>query len=89
MNTIASLRHEIDEVHKELHALLLRRRDLTMAIWKIKKAEGLPFLSPEREAQILKDFARDGGDPQMDELLTGIMRSVLREYEKYLRANFP
>ncbi|WP_374079140.1 chorismate mutase [Bdellovibrio bacteriovorus] len=93
MDTIASLRQEIDQVHKELHALLLRRRDLTMAIWKIKQEQGLPFFNAEREEQILADFVKlnsnQGQDPQFDELLKGVMNSILREYEKYLKSKYP
>lgn len=93
MNTIASLRQEIDQVHKEMYALLVRRRDLTMAIWKIKQQEGQPFFNAEREAQIIKDFvALNEGqekDPQFEELLKGVMNSLLREYETYLKSKFP
>jgi chorismate mutase len=92
MKTIANLRQEIDQVHKELHALLLRRRDLTMAVWDIKRQEGQPFFNAEREEQIIKDFvnmsSQQGQDPAMDELLKGVMNSILREYEKYLRSKF-
>lgn len=96
MDSIASLRQEIDQVHIEMHALLLRRRDLTMAIWKIKQAQGLPFFSPEREEQILADFVKQSAsadattasDPLFEDLLKGVMQSILREYEKYLKAHY-
>lgn len=90
MDTISNLRQEIDQVHQELHSLLVRRRDLTMAIWKIKQEQGLPFFNAEREEQILADFVKlhPGEDPQFDELLKGVMNSVLREYEKYLKAKY-
>lgn len=52
MDSIASLRQEIDQVHKELHALLLRRRELTMAVWKIKQEQGLPFLAPSAKSRL-------------------------------------
>ncbi|MDG0817704.1 chorismate mutase [Bdellovibrio svalbardensis] len=93
METIASLRQEIDQVHKELYALLLRRRDLTMAVWKIKQEQGLPFYNAEREEQILADFVKlsadQGQDQQFDELLKGVMNSILREYERYLKSKYP
>lgn len=92
METITNLRQEIDQIHKELHALLVRRRELTMAIWKIKQDQGLPFFNAEREEQILADFVKldgtQGQDPQFDELLKGVMNSVLREYEKYLKFKY-
>lgn len=93
MDSIASLRQEIDQVHKELHALLLRRRELTMAVWKIKQEQGLPFFSPEREEQIIQSFVNmapnQPKDPEFEELLKGVMNSILREYEKYLKSQFP
>lgn len=93
MKTIAHLRQEIDQVHKELHGLLQRRRDLTMAIWKIKQEQGLPFFNAAREEQIIADFVKlDCGhqhDPAFEELLTGVMNSLLREYEKYLKTKYP
>lgn len=92
METIASLRQEVDQVHKELHALLKRRRDITMKIWTIKQQEGQPFFNAEREEQILKDFVNltgeQGQDPAFDELLKGMMNSTLREFEKYLKSKF-
>lgn len=92
METIASLRQEIDQVHKELQALLVRRRDLTMAIWKIKQEQGLPFFNAEREEQIIAEFLKlentPGQDPAFDELLKGVMNSILREYEKYLKSKY-
>ncbi|MNL18128.1 hypothetical protein D3C87_1392600 [compost metagenome] len=87
---IPALRNEIDQIHKELFALLVRRRDLTMQIWKIKQEKGEPFFNAEREEQILRDFVKlnMGQDPEFDELLKGVMSSVLREFEKYLKAQF-
>ncbi|WP_413580983.1 chorismate mutase [Bdellovibrio sp. HCB288] len=90
MKTIDSLRQEIDQVHKEMHALLARRRDLTMAIWEIKKEQNLPFFNAQRENKIMADFVnldgKQGQDPEFDALLKGVMTSVLREYEKYLKS---
>lgn len=92
MSTITGLRQEIDQIHKELHDLLVRRRDLTMEIWKIKQEQGLPFFDAEREKKIVEDFVKQGSaqgqDPQFDELLKGVMSSLLREYEKYLKSKY-
>ncbi|WP_413560831.1 chorismate mutase [Bdellovibrio sp. HCB209] len=92
METIATLRQDIDQIHKEMHALFKRRRDLTMKIWAIKQAEGQPFFNASRKEQILKDFVNltgeQGQDPAFDELLKGMMNATLREYEKYLRSKY-
>lgn len=93
MDKIAGHRKEIDQIHKELYALLQRRRDSVMAIWKIKQATAMPFFNAEREQQILQDFVKlsenSGTDPQFDELTSAVMNTILREYEKYLRSKFP
>ncbi|NUN06261.1 MAG: chorismate mutase [Bdellovibrio sp.] len=91
MKSIESLRQEIDQVHTELYALLERRRDLTLAIWKIKQDQGHPFHNAAREAQILESFVNLNSaknDPAFDHLLEAVMNNILREYEKYLRSQF-
>ena len=91
MDTIENLRQEIDQIHQQMHALLERRRDLTVRIWAIKKTQGQPFFNAEREAQIIKDFtalSESQKDPAFDKLLAGVMNSVLREYETYLKSKF-
>ena len=71
---------------------MLFRSDLTMAIWKIKQDQGQPFFNAQREEQILTEFVKLGGnegaDPAFDELLKGVMNSLLREYEKYLKSKY-
>ena len=88
--TIPELRQEIDQIHKELFALLARRREVTMQIWKIKKQNGEPFFDAAREKLILQEFVKlnAGTDPEFDKLLEGVMNSVLREFETYLRKQF-
>jgi len=92
VKTIANLRQEIDQLHQELHHLLLRRRDLTLAIWKIKQEQGLPFLSSEREQQIINDFENfekeSINDNDFVQLKHHLMTTLLREYESYLRKKF-
>lgn len=90
--SIATLRHEIDQIHGDLYKLLLRRRDLTLAIWKIKQEQGLPFFNSEREQQIMVEFSQKASateDPAFENLLKSVMSHLLREYEKYLRSHYP
>lgn len=87
MKTLEQLRMEIDEIHEELRELLLRRRDLTLAIWEIKNKNNYPLIVPEREQEILKQFLDHKElekDPEFRETLNGIMVSLLDEYKKYL-----
>ncbi|MGZ3774484.1 MAG: chorismate mutase [Pseudobdellovibrionaceae bacterium] len=87
MDALENLRLEIDKIHEELRELLLRRRDLTLAIWKIKKENNYPFITPQREAEILEQFLSHPDfekDPEFREAMAGIMNSILDEYKKYL-----
>ncbi len=87
MDSITELRNEIDQIHEDLYALLLRRRDVALKIWKIKKDQGLPLIVPEREQAIINQFlAHEDSelDPEFREALRGIMSSLLSEFQKYL-----
>lgn len=87
MKSIEQLRLEIDQIHDDLRELLLRRRDLTLAIWKIKKETGYPLIAPEREKAILEQFLSHKEleqDPEFREAMSKIMTSILTEYKTYL-----
>lgn len=93
MKSIEVLRKEIDGIHEQIHSLLCHRRDLTLQVWEQKVEQGLPYFNAQREQQIIEHFlnleSKKGQDPEFDLLLENVMNSILREYEKYLRAKFP
>lgn len=85
--SIEILRAEIDHIHDSLRDLLIRRRDLALKIWSLKKDQNLPLIVPEREQEILEGFVSGSdlsSDPEFQQALTHIMQSVLREYRSYL-----
>ena len=56
------LRERIDEVDRELLALLNRRAALALEVGEVKKTEGSPVFRPEREAQVIDNLkARNPG----------------------------
>lgn len=87
MKTLEQLRSEIDQIHIELRDLLLRRRDLTLEIWKIKKENNHPFIAPEREQALLDQFLSHKElekDPDFRKAMNEIMTCILTEYKEYL-----
>lgn len=87
MKKLEQLRSEIDQIHIELRDLLLRRRDLTLEIWKIKKENEYPFVAPEREQALLDQFLSHKElekDPEFRKAMNEIMNCILDEYKKYL-----
>ena len=49
MEELAELRKKIDEIDKELLALVLKRFDLVDRVAEVKKANNLPVFVPGRE----------------------------------------
>ncbi|MSQ84845.1 MAG: hypothetical protein EXR77_18560 [Myxococcales bacterium] len=52
MKGLAAIRAELDDVDRELVALLARRAQLVAAAWRLKDAQGLQHGDPAREAAI-------------------------------------
>jgi chorismate mutase/prephenate dehydratase len=72
---IDKLRTEIDALDAELVALLQRRARLAQRIGAAKG--GAPAYRPEREAEILRRIAAQGGEPLAGEALTRVFREVI------------
>ena len=72
---IDKLRTEIDALDAELVALLQRRARLAQRIGAAKG--GAPAYRPEREAEILRRVAAQGGDPLPGEALSRVFREVI------------
>ena len=51
--SLSELRTGIDQVDRELLALLNRRAALANEVGALKRAEGSPVFRPEREAQVI------------------------------------
>ena len=50
---LLALREQIDQVDRELLALLNRRAGLALKVGEVKKREGSVAFRPEREAQVI------------------------------------
>jgi chorismate mutase / prephenate dehydratase len=93
---LATLRSQIDEVDSQLIALLQKRANLAMAVGEVKKKIDAPVYRPEREAQILANFANPElatkyAGPLRAPALQAIYREVIsacRELERRVRVAY-
>jgi chorismate mutase len=86
MQEIDKLRAEMDQIHIELGLLLQKRLDLTLKIWRIKKAEHLPLVDMNREEFILQNIKNSVTDSDQQIFLTQVFKNILVETKKYLEA---
>lgn len=74
------LRDKIDDVDKELVALLARRLALVAEVGEVKSRHGLPIYAPDREAAMLarrREEAEANGVP--GDLIEDVLRRIMRE----------
>lgn len=77
---LTALRDQIDEVDKELLALLARRLQLVAEVGEVKSRYGLPIYVPDREAAMLSSRRQEAeslGVPP--DLIEDILRRIMRE----------
>ena len=58
--SLGEIRKEIDQIDKELVALLKKRMDCSLKVAEIKRAEGLEVYHPQREKDIIDKVSREG-----------------------------
>ena len=75
--TLNELRTSIDQVDRELLALLNRRAALANEVGEIKRAEGSPVFRPEREAQVINGLQAANPGPLRDRNVANIWREIM------------
>jgi chorismate mutase/prephenate dehydratase len=75
--TLSDLRTDIDQVDRELLALLNRRAALANDVGEIKRAEGSPVFRPEREAQVIHGLQAANGGPLKDDNIAHVWREIM------------
>ena len=75
--TLASLRHEIDTIDRELVELLNRRSEVAVRIGQLKQSEGLDILSSAREAAVLTRAVEASRGPLPHATLRLIFRELM------------
>ena len=88
---LAALRVRIDDVDRELLALLNRRAALALEVGEVKKRDGSPVFRPEREAQVIDGLKGVNPGPLATDSIAPIWREVMsacRSLETPLRIAF-
>lgn len=75
--TLSELRTSIDQVDRELLALLNRRAALANEVGELKRAEGSPVFRPEREAQVINGLQAANPGPLKDNNIAHIWREIM------------
>jgi chorismate mutase/prephenate dehydratase len=75
--TLAELRTAIDQVDRELLALLNRRAGLANEVGDLKRAEGSPVFRPEREAQVIHGLQAANAGPLKESNVANIWREIM------------
>lgn len=82
MEELRELRKKIDEVDKELLALLLKRLELVDQVADVKKANNLPVFVPGREDEILDTLTADV-DGKYASFVRDLFTSILDVSKRY------
>jgi chorismate mutase / prephenate dehydratase len=88
---LEGLRKSIDEIDRQLLALLSQRASCALAVGDLKKGEGAPVYRPEREAQVIARLQELNTGPLPDSAIAAIWREVMsacRGLERRLRVAF-
>ncbi len=75
--TLEELRQQIDEVDRELVALLNRRAEIVVQVGKLKSADGTPIYAPDREKRVLDKIKAANQGPLLDKTLLAIYRELM------------
>jgi chorismate mutase/prephenate dehydratase len=74
---LLALRQHIDNVDRELLALLNRRAGLALEVGEIKKREGSVVFRPEREAQVIDGLKGTNPGPLKNDSVAPIWREIM------------
>ena len=74
---LPELRSQIDDVDRELLALLNRRAALAQAVGELKKKEGSVVFRPEREAQVIDGLKAKNPGPLGSDSVAPIWREIM------------
>jgi chorismate mutase/prephenate dehydratase len=77
MSDVDRFRDEIREVDHALTAGLNRRLQLVAELKRYKDANGIPFVDPAREAQLIEERLGDNAGPISDEGLRAFYLELL------------
>ena len=75
--TVRRLRDEISDVDRRIVEAVNARVELVERLRRYKASQGMPFLDPERERQMLEDLVRANHGPVSNEALREFFAKLL------------
>ena len=82
---LGRLRREIDDLDKQIIDLLNKRAEVVVRVGQLKRSDGTPIYSPDRESVILQRVAQLGGGG-LEPLLLYILTHELVHVVRFQRA---
>ena len=79
---IEDYRNRIDDIDKNIGALLNERLNACMEIGKLKKQKKLEVTDPSREEQILQNVSGSGDGKEMQQAIREIYKKIFEESKK-------
>ena len=74
---VRDLRGEISELDRAIVAAVNARLELVARLKQYKESQGLPFVDPERERQLVEELARANAGPLSEEGLRNLFAALL------------
>ena len=74
---VRDLRGEISELDRAIVAAVNARLELVARLKQYKELQGLPFVDPERERQLVEELARANAGPLSEEGLRNLCAALL------------
>jgi chorismate mutase len=84
---INNLRKEIDQIHKDIFNLILKRITVTNKIFKLKKISKIKLTDKKRENELTTMFEKNkkiNGNPPLQRAIQNIQKIIIQENKKYL-----
>lgn len=79
---IEERRQEIDRLNSQILNLLNKRTEIALEMGKIKKEQGLPVYSPDREREILNKVLEENQGPLLGAAIQRIFKLIIEETRK-------
>ncbi len=88
MESLSDWRERIDQVDRELVALLNRRAGIVLSLAPLKKQLGMNVHEPGREERVMDNIAASNGGPLSNEALERIYHALIKEMRAVQREQF-
>ncbi|MGY4706924.1 chorismate mutase [Candidatus Bipolaricaulota sp. J31] len=76
---LEELRKELEEIDREILALLSRRAEVALRIGRVKSRNGLPLHLPRREEEVINRVVRANPGPLGPDAVERIFRRIIAE----------